>query len=263
MAPGGWSSTASLSSSRGRSCAGLTWPASRSKGRVASARAPGARCWSTGQGRDCCTCGDSESQTLGGVTADVRQIVGVLPASGRLAYRHRGSGASYLCSSPSWRPRTVARLAMVGVGGRGDCGEAAVVQHGVDPNGSSGAYDFETMSDIDPSLPQEATVPAVCGILNASMDLPCPGAAPTPGPVAPSTAASWACSVQGSASSRWVQAPTSSAAAPAPPGPEEMAREAVRRRRTARSPSRRGPGRTTSRRPGATGHRRPVRSARR
>jgi len=56
-------------------------------------------------------------------------------------------------------------------------GEAVVVQHGVDLDGS-GAYDGDIMSDLDPSLPQEATVPAVCGTLNASMDMP-EGAADT------------------------------------------------------------------------------------
>ncbi|MGJ7439748.1 CHRD domain-containing protein [Aquipuribacter sp. MA13-6] len=46
-------------------------------------------------------------------------------------------------------------------------GEAAVVVHGVDHDGS-GAYDGDTMSDLDPSLPTEATDPALCGILQAS-----------------------------------------------------------------------------------------------
>ncbi|MEJ5866850.1 hypothetical protein WDV85_03735 [Pseudokineococcus sp. 5B2Z-1] len=54
-------------------------------------------------------------------------------------------------------------------------GEAVVVQHGVDLDGS-GAYDGETMSDLDPSLPQEATVPAVCGVLSSSMAMPDGGA---------------------------------------------------------------------------------------
>ena len=46
-------------------------------------------------------------------------------------------------------------------------GEAAVVVHGVDHNGS-GMYDGETKSDLDPSLPTEATDPAICGILSAA-----------------------------------------------------------------------------------------------
>jgi hypothetical protein len=43
-------------------------------------------------------------------------------------------------------------------------GEFAIVQHGVDLNGN-GAYDEEAAgpSDLDPSLPQEATIPANCG----------------------------------------------------------------------------------------------------
>ncbi len=42
----------------------------------------------------------------------------------------------------------------------------AVVQHGVDLNGN-GVYDEEAAgpSDLDPSLPQEATIPANCGVI--------------------------------------------------------------------------------------------------
>jgi hypothetical protein len=45
-------------------------------------------------------------------------------------------------------------------------GEFAVVQHGVDLNGN-GVYDEEAAgpSDLDPSLPQEATIPANCGVI--------------------------------------------------------------------------------------------------
>ncbi|MFN2319050.1 MAG: CHRD domain-containing protein [Dermatophilaceae bacterium] len=46
-------------------------------------------------------------------------------------------------------------------------GEAVVVVHGVDHDGS-GAYDGDTASDLDPSLPTEATDPALCGVLQAS-----------------------------------------------------------------------------------------------
>jgi hypothetical protein len=46
-------------------------------------------------------------------------------------------------------------------------GQAAVVVHGVDYDGS-GAYDGDTMSDLDPSLPAEATDPALCGITTVS-----------------------------------------------------------------------------------------------
>lgn len=47
-------------------------------------------------------------------------------------------------------------------------GDAVVVLHGVDYNGN-GEYDAEAgMSDLDPSLPAEATDPAVCGVLQAS-----------------------------------------------------------------------------------------------
>jgi hypothetical protein len=43
-------------------------------------------------------------------------------------------------------------------------GEGVVVIHGVDYNGN-GVYDGEEMSELDPSLPREATDPAACGIL--------------------------------------------------------------------------------------------------
>jgi hypothetical protein len=46
-------------------------------------------------------------------------------------------------------------------------GEAVVVVHGVDYNGN-GKYDFRGggKSDLDPSLPAEATDPAACGVLH-------------------------------------------------------------------------------------------------
>ncbi|WP_418276489.1 hypothetical protein ACNHYB_00815 [Isoptericola jiangsuensis] len=46
-------------------------------------------------------------------------------------------------------------------------GDVALVVHGVDHDGS-GAYDGDTESDLDPSLPAEATDPALCGMLTAS-----------------------------------------------------------------------------------------------
>jgi hypothetical protein len=39
------------------------------------------------------------------------------------------------------------------------------VVHGVDYNGD-GTYSGEEMSDLDPSLPTEATDPALCGVLD-------------------------------------------------------------------------------------------------
>ena len=46
-------------------------------------------------------------------------------------------------------------------------GKMAIVQHGVDLNGN-GRYDFRAAgkSELDPSLPQEATIPANCGVIN-------------------------------------------------------------------------------------------------
>jgi len=46
-------------------------------------------------------------------------------------------------------------------------GESVVVVHGVDHN-DSGAYDGEAKSDLDASLPAEATDPALCGVLIAA-----------------------------------------------------------------------------------------------
>ncbi|RZU31203.1 hypothetical protein [Blastococcus saxobsidens] len=46
-------------------------------------------------------------------------------------------------------------------------GTAVLVVHGVDKDGS-GAYDGDIKSDLDPSLPMEATAPAACGPLKAA-----------------------------------------------------------------------------------------------
>ena len=55
-------------------------------------------------------------------------------------------------------------------------GEAAVVVHGVDHDGD-GTYSpgERGVSDLDPSLPGEATDPAICGVLNASQMGAMPG----------------------------------------------------------------------------------------
>ena len=46
-------------------------------------------------------------------------------------------------------------------------GQAVVVIHGVDHN-HNGKYDGKTKSDLEPSLPTEATDPAICGVLSAA-----------------------------------------------------------------------------------------------
>lgn len=46
-------------------------------------------------------------------------------------------------------------------------GEAVIVVHGVDHN-HNGVYDGDVTSDLDPTLPTEATDPAVCGVLAAA-----------------------------------------------------------------------------------------------
>ncbi|MFK5645033.1 CHRD domain-containing protein [Ornithinimicrobium sp. LYQ121] len=54
-------------------------------------------------------------------------------------------------------------------------GDGVVVVHGTDHNGS-GAYDGDQESDLDPSLPSEATDPALCGALDvAPMEAPSGG----------------------------------------------------------------------------------------
>jgi hypothetical protein len=46
-------------------------------------------------------------------------------------------------------------------------GTAVLVLHGVDKDGS-GTYDGDVKSDLDPSLPMEATAPAACGAFTAA-----------------------------------------------------------------------------------------------
>ncbi|CAN5434849.1 hypothetical protein BH10PAT3_BH10PAT3_1870 [soil metagenome] len=45
-------------------------------------------------------------------------------------------------------------------------GLSAVVIHGIDTVTPNGKYDGDLKSELDPSLPQEATAPAACGILH-------------------------------------------------------------------------------------------------
>jgi hypothetical protein len=49
---------------------------------------------------------------------------------------------------------------------RKNLGKFAIVQHGIDLH-HNGKYDFSAgPSELDPSLPQEATIPANCGVIN-------------------------------------------------------------------------------------------------
>jgi hypothetical protein len=59
------------------------------------------------------------------------------------------------------------RTLMVSADVAKNLGKKAIVQHGVDLN-DNGKYDFEAAgkSELDPSLPQEATIPATCGVIN-------------------------------------------------------------------------------------------------
>jgi hypothetical protein len=59
------------------------------------------------------------------------------------------------------------RTLMVSANVAKNLGKKAIVQHGVDLN-DNGRYDFKAAgkSELDPSLPQEATIPANCGVIN-------------------------------------------------------------------------------------------------
>jgi hypothetical protein len=59
------------------------------------------------------------------------------------------------------------RTLMVSADVAENLGKKAIVQHGVDLN-DNGRYDFKAAgkSELDPSLPQEATIPATCGVIN-------------------------------------------------------------------------------------------------
>jgi hypothetical protein len=66
-----------------------------------------------------------------------------------------------------------------------DVAQSVVVQHGVDVN-KSGAYDGTAKSELDPSLPLEATLPADCGKSAASAAA---AGSPTAAAAAPTTSA--------------------------------------------------------------------------
>jgi hypothetical protein len=59
------------------------------------------------------------------------------------------------------------RTLMVSANVAKNLGKKVIVQHGVDLN-DNGRYDFKAAgkSELDPSLPQEATIPATCGVIN-------------------------------------------------------------------------------------------------
>src|SRR5215212_4060826 len=59
------------------------------------------------------------------------------------------------------------RTLMVSADVAKNLGKKVIVQHGVDLN-NNGRYDFKAAgkSELDPSLPQEATIPATCGVIN-------------------------------------------------------------------------------------------------
>ncbi len=84
---------------------------------------------------------------------------GTSPASGLAVNRFpvANSGGSVSYNRTLTVPQSVAS----------NLGKKAIVQHGVDLN-NNGRYDFKSAgkSELDPSLPQEATIPANCGVIN-------------------------------------------------------------------------------------------------
>lgn len=81
------------------------------------------------------------------------------PASG-LAIDRFNSGGSFTYSrgSVTVSPEVAKEI---------QSGESLVVVHGVDYN-KDGKYDGDVKSDLDPSLPTEATDPALCGLMSAA-----------------------------------------------------------------------------------------------
>jgi hypothetical protein len=86
--------------------------------------------------------------TEGDVSADSGLAVERFPATGDIDYS-----------------RTFSLPDGVSADGLGD--QFVIVQHGVDVNGS-GQYDGDQMSELNPELPLEATLPATCGVLTVS-----------------------------------------------------------------------------------------------
>lgn len=83
------------------------------------------------------------------------------PASGLAVDRFAATGQFSYSRGDVQVSETVAKAILAG--------QAVVVVHGVDHNGN-GSYDMagRGVSDLAPSLPGEATDPALCGVLNAS-----------------------------------------------------------------------------------------------
>ena len=86
--------------------------------------------------------------TEGDVSADSALAIERFPTTGEMDYS-----------------RTFTLPEGVSVDSLGD--QFAIVQHGVDVN-NSGQYDGDAMSELNPDLPLEATLPATCGIITVS-----------------------------------------------------------------------------------------------
>ena len=94
-------------------------------------------------------------------TVDLTKTGDTSPASGLAVDRFdtaAGGKISYERGSIQVAPDVAAAITK---------GQSVVVIHGVDYN-KDGKYDGDTKSDLDPSLPTEATDPALCGVLSVA-----------------------------------------------------------------------------------------------
>ncbi|GAB3078064.1 hypothetical protein [Pedococcus soli] len=97
----------------------------------------------------------------GGIVVSLTKTGDTSPKSGLAVDRFDtapGGKINYERGSINVAPEVAAAIA---------AGKSVVVVHGVDHN-NDGKYDGTTKSDLDPSLPTEATDPAICGVLNAA-----------------------------------------------------------------------------------------------
>ena len=97
----------------------------------------------------------------GGIVVSLTKTGDTSPASGLAVDRFDtapGGNLSYQRGSIEVSPAVADAIV---------AGKSVVVIHGVDHN-ESGTYDGATMSDLDPSLPSEATDPALCAVLASS-----------------------------------------------------------------------------------------------
>ncbi len=97
----------------------------------------------------------------GGIVVSLTKTGDTSPASGRAVDRYDtapGGQIAYQRGSIEIEPAVAQAIVD---------GKSVVVIHGVDHD-EDGTYSGDTVSDLDPSLPTEATDPALCGVLAAA-----------------------------------------------------------------------------------------------